>query len=166
MAVAAELALPKPPLQSQCLKLFGNPSEKGWGAKNIEYIAPPFAMTMGDIPISRVKINKVAAPALRAAFNDIWEACGKTQAGVARAHADRFSGDWVVRPIRGGSTPSMHSFALAIDLDAGSNPLGALETFFMPGSLVVKCFEQRGFIWGGRWKGRRDAMHFQYARVG
>ncbi len=154
------------PLQSQCLRLFGNPSEKGWGARNIEYVTPPFAMSMGKIPILRVKVNKIAAPALKAAFNDIWEACGKTQAGVARAHADRFSGDWVVRPIRGGSTPSMHSFALAIDFDAGSNPLGALETFFKPESILVKAFEKNGWVWGGRWHGRRDAMHFQYARVG
>ena len=158
--------MPNPPLQSQCLKLFGNPSDRTWASKNLAYVAPPFAMKMGNIPISRVKINKIAAPALTKAFADIWEACGKSQTKVNSVHANNFSGDWVVRPIRGGSTPSMHSFALAIDLDAANNPLGALETFFMPGSLVVKCFEQNGFIWGGRWKGRRDAMHFQWAVVG
>ena len=155
-----------PPLQSQCLKLFGNPSERAWASANLAYVTPPYAMKMGNISISRVKINKVAAPALTKAFADIWTACGKSQKKVDAAHASNFSGDWVVRPMRGGSAPSMHSFALAIDLDAGNNPLGALETFFMPGSLIVECFEKNGFIWGGRWKTRRDAMHFQWAVVG
>jgi hypothetical protein len=154
------------PLQSKCLSLFGNPSDRNWAAKNIVYVVPPFKMNMGGIPISRIKINKVAAPSLKAVLDDIWLACDKSQTKIVRVHADRFSGDWVVRPMRGGSAPSMHSFALALDLDAGNNGLGALETFFMPGSLVVEAFESRGWVWGGRWKGRRDAMHFQYAKVG
>lgn len=154
------------PLQSQCLKLFGNPTEKGWAAKNIAYVTPPFAMSMGNIPISKIKINKVAEASLKAVLNDIWIACDKSQAKVAKAHADRFSGDWVVRPMRGGTAPSMHSFALAIDLDAANNPLGAINTFFMPGSLVPTVFKDHGWVWGGDWRTRRDGMHYQYAKVG
>ena len=30
---------------------------------------------------------------------------------------------------------------------------------------LAKCFEDSGFIWGGRWIDCPDAMHFQYATI-
>ena len=158
------------PKQSECLKLFGNPSEPGWGAKNVVRVPVPWArLHMGDIPISGIKINKIAADSLARVLTAIWNACDHKQAGVAREHCDCFSGDWNIRPIRGSSVPSMHSYALAIDFDTPHNPLGAVEadTFFKRNSLIVKCFQGEGWTWGGdpAWH-RRDAMHFQAAQVG
>ncbi len=54
----------KLPKQSECLKLFGNPSAAGWQAKQCVSVPVPWAMSMGAIPIKRIVINKVAADSL------------------------------------------------------------------------------------------------------
>lgn len=160
--------LVKPPLQSECTKLFGNPSAPTWGGGHIEYVDVPWVMMMGDIHITHIKVNKVAAPSLRLILAEIWEACGRSQKKIAAIGLDVFSGDWVVRQARGLKIASMHSYGLAVDFNAPRNKLGAPEakTFFKATSLVVQIFEKHGWVWGGRWKGRRDAMHFQFAIVG
>lgn len=156
------------PLQSDCLRLFGNPNSPGWLAKNTTRVPVPWRMTMGDIPIRSIVINKIAAASLATVLNAIWQRCGQSQSGIHFVGCDCFSGSFAVRPIRGGHTPSMHSYALAVDINAPANPLGAdaAHTFFQPDSLVVQEFKQAGWVWGGDWSGRRDAMHFQWARVG
>lgn len=156
------------PLQSSCAFKFGNPSEPGWGARNVVRVSVPWKMAMGDIPIAAIKINKIAAESLTRVLAAIWNACDHSQAKVSAGHCDCFSGDWAIRQIRGKATPSMHSYALAIDFDAPHNALGAsaAKTFFQPESHIVQAFEAEKWVWGGRWKGRRDAMHFQAAIVG
>lgn len=158
----------KLPKQSECLKLFGNPSAPGWGAKNIVRVPVPWVMSMGNIPIKSIQINKIAADSLSSVLTKIWDRCEHTQSKIHTAGCDCFSGSFAVRMIRGGSHPSMHSYALAIDIDAPHNPLAApaSKTNFKSDSLVVKAFKEEGWVWGGDWTGRRDAMHFQYAIVG
>ncbi len=152
------------PRQSQCAGLFGNPTHPAFMA-HVAHVPAPFAMAMGVLRIHSIKINKIAEAALTAALEDIWIACGKDQAKIAACHADCFSGDWVVRLMRGRSQLSMHAYALAVDIDAPHNPLGT-HGFFTADSLVVKAFERNGFVWGGRWTTRPDGMHFQFATVG
>lgn len=156
------------PRQSECLRLFGNPHDPGWEAKHIVRVPVPWIMHMGEIRISGIKVNKIAADSLARVLQKIWDRCDHSQAKVAAGHCDCFSGDWAVRPIRGKATPSMHAYGLAIDFDAPHNPLGAKEprSFFKPDSLLVRCFKEEGWIWGGDWTGRRDAMHVQAAIVG
>lgn len=70
-----------------------------------------------------------------------------------------FDGCWSIRCVRGSDKPSTHSYALAIDINAKENQLGMrpkLSTGF------VKCFEDEGFDWGGRFT-RLDPMHFSLA---
>lgn len=158
----------KLPKQSECLKLFGNPNARGWLAKNTSHVAVPWAMHMGDIPIKSIVINKVAADSLTRVLAAIWATCEKSQSKIHFAGCDCFSGSFAVRPIRGGHTPSMHSYALAVDINAPANPLGADEghTMFKHDSVVTEAFKVEGWVWGGDWNGRRDAMHFQFAAVG
>lgn len=158
----------KPPLQSQCLKLFGNPSAPGWAAEHVEHVDVPWTLMMGDIHITHIKINKVAAPSLRLILAEIWQACGRDQKKIKALGLDVFSGDWVIRQARGLKIASMHAYALAVDFNAPRNRLadGEAKTLFKPNSLIVQIFEKHGWVWGGRWKGRRDAMHFQFAIVG
>jgi hypothetical protein len=67
------------------------------------------------------------------------------------------------RAIRGSSTPSNHSWGLAIDLDAPSNPMttnpGARHTI---GSYASGVAARYGFRWGGDYVGRKDYMHFEF----
>jgi hypothetical protein len=76
---------------------------------------------------------------------------------------ETFDGSFVIRPVRGGRNPSLHSWGLAFDFNAAKNPLGAEPT--MP-AAVVATFHRHGFTWGGDFKNRKDGMHFQFTRPG
>ncbi len=68
------------------------------------------------------------------------------------------------RAVRGSTTPSNHSWGLAVDLNAPANPFttnGELITD-MPVWLPA-LWQAWGFTWGGAYKGgRRDPMHFEF----
>ena len=70
---------------------------------------------------------------------------------------DLFGGSFNFRPIRSGSSLSMHAYGIAFDLNPRGNPLG--RPGVMPG-WVIACFERAGFYWGGNFS-RRDAQHFE-----
>ena len=52
---------------------------------------------------------------------------------------------------------SIHSWGIAIDINAAWNRLGQIPTMSL---ALVKCFEDAGFEWGGTWA-RKDGLHFQ-----
>ncbi len=62
-----------------------------------------------------------------------------------------------IRPVRGSTTLwSAHSWGLAIDFNAATNPLGQIGDM---SNQVAKCFEDKGFDWGRKFS-RIDSMHF------
>ncbi len=67
------------------------------------------------------------------------------------------------RAIRGTKVPSNHSWGLAIDLDAPTNPMTtnprAAHTI---GSYASAIAARHGFRWGGDYVGRKDYMHFEF----
>lgn len=67
------------------------------------------------------------------------------------------------RPIRGSRTPSNHSWGLAIDINATTNPMGSTFHSDIP-PAVVRMWWDCGFYWGGWYRQRPDAMHFEYVR--
>lgn len=72
--------------------------------------------------------------------------------------------DWgyAHRMIRGSTrTLSNHSWGLAVDLNATTNPMGSRLVTDMP-AWVIECAEKWGLSWGGRYKTRPDAMHFEF----
>jgi hypothetical protein len=56
---------------------------------------------------------------------------------------------------------SLHSWGIAIDVNAAWNGLGKEPTLTPE---FVKCFTDAGFDWGGTWK-RKDGMHFQLSNI-
>lgn len=76
---------------------------------------------------------------------------------------DARADDWgyCCRPIRGSSTPSNHSWGLAVDINATANPMGGRLITDIP-QEVVALWEAKGFRWGGNYKSRPDAMHFEF----
>lgn len=78
-----------------------------------------------------------------------------------RQQVRSWGGIYNFRPIRGtSSTLSLHCFGAAIDLNAETNQMGSAGNM---DASVVDVFEHFGFFWGGRFRGRPDPMHFQYA---
>ena len=68
-----------------------------------------------------------------------------------------WDGCFNIRAKRGGSSASLHSWGLAIDINASWNRMGQPST---QDPRLVACFIESGFDWGGAWA-RPDAMHFQ-----
>lgn len=71
-----------------------------------------------------------------------------------------YDGCYCIRKVRGREELSTHSWGIAIDHNAGTNPLGSNGDM---NAEVVACFEEEGFTWGGRWI-RKDCQHFQFAK--
>jgi hypothetical protein len=71
-----------------------------------------------------------------------------------------FGGCYNFRVKGGGSAISTHSWAIAVDVNPGTNLMGTAGDLH-PG--VVDIFREHGFKWGGDWKVRgKDPMHFQF----
>jgi flavodoxin len=85
---------------------------------------------------------------------------------------------WNWRNVAGSENRSFHSYGIAVDLLMKNQP--GMETYWQwtaakgidwrsvpvekrqnPPALVIRAFEEQGFIWGGRWQ-RYDTMHFEY----
>lgn len=115
------------------------------------------------------QVHRRAEPAMRAAF------------AAARAAAPDYvierAGCFVFRHERHDpSRPlSRHSWGIAVDIDADQNsarqfrgeqpePWSPAWLEIWPHGLpraFVEAFEQAGFVWGGRWRGFVDPMHFE-----
>lgn len=74
-----------------------------------------------------------------------------------------FDGCFNIRQVRGYGRVSTHAYGLGIDINAAENPLGGVPRL---SAAFVRCWLDAGFDWGGRFKTRRDPMHFSYAWEG
>lgn len=83
----------------------------------------------------------------------------------------KWDGSFCIRCQRGSNMPSVHSFAMAIDINAHDNPFGHTLEEDKSAGLVpftpefIQCFRDMGWIPGidfGR--GREDAMHFEFTK--
>jgi hypothetical protein len=152
-----------PLFQSQLYDVFGEPNEGKFAndylrTLDLSEFAEAFAHVLdytGQPWSHKIYCNFAIHTPLRRAFRLLLER------GLAR-ELESFDGCWNIRRMSGGGGLSVHSWALAIDLNAGTNPYGPeLITDFSDD--FVKCFAQASFEWGGLWSGNKDAMHFQAA---
>lgn len=65
------------------------------------------------------------------------------------------------RAISGSNTPSNHSWGLAVDINAPSNPYTSPLVTDMPG-WMPDLWNEYGFRWGGDYSGSKDAMHYEF----
>ena len=66
------------------------------------------------------------------------------------------------RPIRGtSSTPSNHSWGLAVDINAPSNPMRTEFVSDMP-TWMPSLWWEYGLFWGGWYRTTKDPMHYEF----
>jgi hypothetical protein len=107
----------------------------------------------------RLYVHRVMLAPLMAAL----ERCARIGGYVVRS-----AGCFSPRSKRGSNRLSVHTWAMAIDIDPDVNPYvphcpvgDARRVHAIPDSWI-DAFEAEGFEWGGRWQDDYDAMHFQW----
>ncbi len=134
-----------------CFKKFGEPSASN---KSLVLWDVPTALEIGVIP-KKIYCNSNMVIPLSQAFQNLINRGFVTELKT-------WDGCFNIRYQRGSRTKaSLHSWAIAIDVNAFENGLGK-EPKLSAG--FVKCFTDAGFDWGGNWK-RKDGMHFQLSKI-
>lgn len=134
---------------NKCFAKYGQPDKHN----NMVMWDVPAELEIGVIP-KRLYCNKDLIEPLKMAFT-------KLIATGCVNELKTWDGCFNIRQMRGINSQSLHSWGIAVDLNAFENQLG------MPSKLspeFVECFKSSGFDWGGDWK-RIDAMHFQLANI-
>ncbi len=164
-------SLDAPPTYGQCFDVYGDFRVAGWREQNlVRCDLSDLADELNHLYIGWLTpedkafehknwfgfvCHRLVAPRFQAAFKRVVER------GLA-SNLRTYDGCFSVRYMRGAGQWSTHSWGIAIDLDAQWNRFG--QRNFAMDEELARCFEEEGFVWGGRWN-RPDAMHFQYCSL-
>jgi hypothetical protein len=110
-----------------------------------------------EVPImGRVTCHRLMLPQLRGALEEV-------QAAGLAGTLKTYDGCYVPRFIERDPTGSisLHTWGIAIDMDAATNYRGIEGTM---DRRVVDIFKRWGFAWGGDWK-YTDPMHFELSTI-
>ena len=138
---------------AQALAKYGDPTIAANEGKYMVLVNVPTHLQVGKIP-KRIYLNKDLQAPLMKAFDNL------VRTGYVR-ELKSWDGCFNVRKQRGASSQSLHSWGIAIDVNAAENPLGAIPKLSYG---FVRCFLDAGFDWGGNWT-RKDGMHFQLKTI-
>jgi hypothetical protein len=138
---------------SQCLKKWGDPAVVENELKYMTVWDVPTHLELGVIP-KKLYCNKAIINPLIVAFTNIIER-------DLIKELKTWDGCFNVRRKRGLKSLSLHSWGIAMDINAAWNGLGKEPTM---SKELVKCFTDAGFDWGGEWS-RKDGMHFQLKNI-
>lgn len=130
----------------QCFQKFGEPSASN---KCLTLFDVPSELEIGVIP-KKIYCNRLMVDPLKQAFANL------INTGAVN-ELKTWDGCFNIRKKRGLQSMSLHSWGLAIDVNAFENGLGQTPKLSLK---FVKCFTDAGFEWGGTWT-RKDGMHFQ-----
>lgn len=134
---------------AQALKKYGEPTLE----KNMVVWDVPTELEIGVIP-KKVYCNKDLVKPLEQAFKNL------ISTGFVK-ELKTWDGCFNIRKKRGLASMSLHSWGIAIDVNAAWNGLGKTPVL---SAGFVKCFTDAGFEWGGTWT-RKDGMHFQLKTI-
>lgn len=137
----------------QCFDKWGDPqTTHDEGNYMIMWDVPP-ELEIGIIP-KKIYCNKAMVGPLTIAFKNLIDTgCVK--------ELKTWDGCFNIRKKRGLESQSLHSWGIAIDVNAFENQLNQSPKLSRE---FVKCFTKAGFDWGGVWT-RRDGMHFQLSKI-
>ena len=133
----------------QALARFGDPTTE----KSMVVWQVPKALQFDHIP-KKIYCNKHMTGPLEQALKNVKDRGLESQIRT-------WDGCFNIRRKRGAMSSSLHSWGLAIDINAAWNGFGKKPTM---SDELVACFTDAGFDWGGNWE-RADGMHFQLARL-
>jgi hypothetical protein len=133
-----------------CIHKYGTPSQanKWMVLWNI-----PEELKVGMIP-KRIYCNSDLVEPLKLAFKSL------INTGMVD-ELKTWDGCFNIRKMAGSNLMSLHSWGIAVDVNAAENGLG------QPPKLskeFVECFTKNGFDWGGNFT-RQDGMHFQLSHI-
>ena len=134
---------------AQALKKYGDPTLE----KNMVVWDVPTELEIGVLP-KKLYCNKDMVVPLTAAFKNL------ISTGFVK-EVKTWDGCFNIRNKRGLSSMSLHSWGIAIDVNAAWNGLNKVPVL---SAGFVKCFTDAGFDWGGTWT-RKDGMHFQLKNI-
>ena len=134
---------------AQALKKYGDPTKERF----MVLWDVPTDLEIGVIP-KRLYCNKDIIDPLSKAFAALISTCKVNELKT-------FDGCFNIRKKRGLVSMSLHSWGIAIDVNAAWNGLNVPPVL---SKEFVKCFTDNGFDWGGTWQ-RKDGMHFQLANI-
>lgn len=158
--------MPKPnpfPTQSGVEAFYGQHGVPDGYTPPMKQIKLPFSIYYDGQAVTKLRPHARCADSLLAVFERLAKAFPTTELRRA-AGILTYDGLYNPRKMRGGSAWSMHSWAIAIDLDAWRNG----NTTHWPTKAVLpiqvmECFAQEGWTSAGAfWS--RDAMHHQATR--
>ncbi len=160
---------------------WGNPGtpnapNHAWYAAHLVEVALPWSMVNAMDPrgtvITRTPFHQDAAVHLVNALQDVWDSaqphCANGQTTRRLIHSfggDIWCGTFNLRFVRGYEARgilSPHAYGIAIDIFPAKNPMGQPLRTTIP-NWYISAWKRHGFIWGGDFVGRPDAMHFEVA---
>jgi hypothetical protein len=137
----------------QCFKKWGDPLTTYDEGTYMVMWDVPTELEIGVIP-KRIYCNKAMIEPLTKAFKNL------ISTGYVK-ELKTWDGCFNIRKKRGLSSQSLHSWGIAVDINAFENQLNMTPKL---SAGFVKCFTDAGFDWGGTWT-RKDGMHFQLATI-
>lgn len=102
-------------------------------------------------PTTKIFINKDFKKKLYNAFKEL-------ETNNLQSEIKTFDGCFQQRTVRGSDMISLHSWAMAIDINASTEKLGQVKSTLSP--KFIEIMLKNGLFWGGNYKGRKDPMHF------
>lgn len=150
---------------AQCLKKYGDPRLLKTQQAHFElWIIPQaFLLAFSHVRFSalgrigfpkKIFINKDFKPVLQKALQNLID---RGFAGELKT----WDGVFILRNKRGLKSMSLHSWAIACDVNQEENQLNMKPKL---SAGFVKCFTDAGCDWGGTWQ-RKDGMHFQLSKI-
>jgi hypothetical protein len=134
----------------QALKKYGEPTINN---PHLVLWDVPSELEIGVIP-KRIYCNKDLIGPLSEAFKKLIQT-------KAVNELKTWDGCFNIRKKRGLSSMSLHSWGIAVDMNAFENGLGQKSKL---SKEFVECFTSSGFDWGGKWT-RSDPMHMQLSKI-
>jgi hypothetical protein len=134
---------------AMCFAKYGDPEKQ----KNMVVWDVPTHLEIGVIP-KKIYCNRDMVAPLQKAFENLIKT-GRVK------ELKTWDGCFNIRKKRGLSSMSLHSWGIAVDVNAFENGLGKDPKL---SKAFVKCFTDAGFNWGGVWR-RRDGMHFELSAI-